>query len=479
MNSLTQAREHARDALTRLAHPFAPASARASVGVDPGPSRAMFARIRRHLALVYGGVLAAILLVAGLVLYVSMDRVLLGPVNPALAHEATTLAREWNEHGPICQQGPFGPGGGNGLYFTACFDPSGNFLGANPLVNFAPNFLSTPLVHAALTSPTGNATDTIDGGPTSSGTDVGAISRYALEVVDPANHSVVGVIVVGFPIQGTLDDLHTLLLVLLGVGALTLVGSALGGAFLAGRALAPARLALERQQHFIADAAHELRTPLTLMRADAEVLLRGQDQFDPDDALLLRDIVAETAHMGALADNLLLLARLDRGTAHPERDVVDLAVVAADAARRFQALAAQSHITLSERHEGPVLVVGDRLLLEQAALILLDNALKYNRDEGSVTLHAYVAGQEAVLDVRDTGIGIPAEHLARLGERFYRVDKARSRAKGGAGLGVSIARRIAALHDGSLSFASAPGQGTTAALRLPAARQNPPAPPTA
>lgn len=459
----------------RLPHPRWPfTQATRRPGDGPDPAREMFARIRRRLTLIYSGVLAAILILAGVVLYASMNRVLLGPFDPAVATVARDLAREWSEHGPICGPGPvFGPG--NGLYFIACYDASGNNTGYNQLVNLAPNFISPALVRAALTSPSGDAFDTVDGGVSSGGGDVGAIRRYALVVTDPDGQSAQGVIVVGLPIQSTLDDLHTLLLLLLGVGALTLLGAAAGGAFLAARALVPARLALDRQQHFIADAAHELRTPLTLMRADAEVLLRSQDRLDPDDAALLRDIVAENAHMSALADNLLLLARLDRGAAHPERDVVDLADIAASAARRAHALAGKSGITVSEHSAGPVLVVGDRLLLEQAVLILLDNALKYNRDNGSVDLRAFVTGQEAVLEVRDSGIGIPPEHLSRLGERFYRVDKARSRAKGGAGLGVSIARRIAALHDGALTFTSVPNQGTTASLRLPAARQHEPA----
>ena len=438
---------------------------------SPDPAHRMFRRIRRHLTLVYAGVLGAILLLAGLVLYASMNRVLLGPIDPALDREATQLTTEWHEHGPVCGGGPFAQGGS--FYLIACYDASGNLISYSPLVNLAPNFASPALARAALASPTGAATDTVDGGALNDGSDVGAIRREAVVIRDRSGQVALGVVQVGLSIQTTLNNLHVLLL-LLGVGALTLLGSAAGGALLAGRALAPARLALQRQQHFIADAAHELRTPLTLLRADAEVLLRSQAALPPDDAALLHDIIGETAHMSALADNLLTLARLDRGEAHAESDVVDLAEIAAGALRRSRALAEKAGITLTTRGNGPVLVVGDHLLLEQAALILLDNALKYNREAGSVTLHTYLSGQEAALEVADTGIGIPAEHLSRLGERFYRVDKARSRAKGGAGLGVSIARRIAALHGGALTFTSAPGAGTTATLRLPAARQSPP-----
>ncbi len=119
--------------------------------------------------------------------------------------------------------------------------------------------------------------------------------------------------------------------------------------------------------------------------------------------------------------------------------------------------------------EDEPLVIGDRTWLGQAALILVDNAIKYNRTGGAVTLRPYLDRQHAVLEVRDTGVGIAAADLPHLGERFYRVDKARSREMGGAGLGLSIARGIAAAHRGSLTFVSAPGEGTTATLSLPAA----------
>jgi len=117
-------------------------------------------------------------------------------------------------------------------------------------------------------------------------------------------------------------------------------------------------------------------------------------------------------------------------------------------------------------------VQGNRARLTQVFMTLIDNAIKYNRPGGEVMVRAWTEGDRAYVDVRDTGIGIEAAYLARLGERFYRVDKARSRESGGAGLGLSIVRRIASRHGGSFRLASAPGQGTTATLSLPAARTN-------
>jgi len=198
------------------------------------------------------------------------------------------------------------------------------------------------------------------------------------------------------------------------------------------------------------------------------VLLRGRDRLDPDDVPLLDDIVTETEHMGAITENMLTLARLDAGGYHLEQEVVDLSTVAQDVARRVRSLVAERYIQLTLEPAPDTLVLGDSARLGEVALILVDNAIKYNRAGGAVTIRTYRYGGQAVFEVQDTGIGVPPEHLQRLGERFYRVDKAHSRQMGGAGLGISIARGIAAAHHGTLTLTSVPGQGTTAMLRLPA-----------
>jgi signal transduction histidine kinase len=426
------------------------------------PSAAMFGGIRRRLTLWYTGVLAAILIVSGILLYVGMQQVLIGPIDGRLAASAQHVAAEWREHtdlpcpplGTVSQDAPY----------LACIDASGNNALVNRPASVLPNFVTPAIAQAARTSPSGSVVDTISGGD-----GFGAVRRYALVVSDPSGSGILGVVLVGVPIQGQLAALQTLATLLLLFGILTLLGAGLGGLFLSQRALAPAHLAFARQQAFIADAAHELRTPLTLLRADAEVLLRGRQRLDPEDAALLEDIVTETAHMGTLATNMLTLARLDAGDARLERDVVDLGDIAEQIGRRARALADEKRVALTVTREGTALVVGDRVLLEQAGLILLDNAIKYNREGGAVEVRAHVAEKRAYLTIQDTGAGIPPEHLPRLGERFYRVDKARSREAGGAGLGLSIARGIAVAHMGTLALTSDPGEGTTATLALPAA----------
>jgi signal transduction histidine kinase len=429
------------------------------------PSAAMYRRIRLRLTLLYAAVLAIVLLVASGLLYFGMWQTVMGPVNSGLSNAASGYAATWQRVGPPCFPGFNHPGDGGDSLFVACYDTGASFLGARGPVNSAPGFLNPSLARSALKD--GSDSDVIDGGNVG-GYDLGAISRYALAVRDPDTHQILGVIQVGVLTQGQLNAMDALLHLLLILGPLELLGATIGGFFLAERALAPARLAFERQQTFIADASHELRTPLTLLRADAEVLLRGRARFDPDDAALLEDIVVETEHLSAIANNLLTLARLDSGAMRLEPDVVDLSTIATDAAHRVDALARERGITIRLGQLSSVAVLGDPQLLAQATLALVDNALKYAGSGSEITLSTSREGDLATLAVHDTGPGIAAEHLPLLGQRFYRPDKARARAAGGAGLGLSVVRGILALHHGSLDLESAPGEGTTAVLLIPA-----------
>jgi signal transduction histidine kinase len=450
-----------------------------------GPSAAMFSGIRNRLIFWYVGVLAAILLLVGVVLYVAMQQTLFSQVNTNLVASAQIASRVWQENlardtTPAC----IDSGDLNAIatqvaqpnfpYFT-CFDsrpisyfPPGSqspYPNPNYQAVYQELYIDPSLARAALASSSGTATDRIDV------PGLGMVQRYA-QVVYEQDGSILGVVQTATPIDGQLTALETLGKLLLVCGLLTLVGATGGGIFLAQRALAPAHLAFARQQEFIADAAHELRTPLTLLRANAEVLLRGRERLDPDDALLLEDIVTESAHMGALANNLLMLARLDAGQETRKRDVVDITEIAEGIVRRAGAFAEENQVALrlEQPSTAPALVLGDEMLLSEATLILVDNAIKYNKPGGNVSLTVESDPHQVRLRVRDTGVGIDAEHLAHLGERFYRPDKARSRELGGAGLGLSIARSIAGAHSGALSLTSVPDQGTTAILMFPAAQ---------
>jgi signal transduction histidine kinase len=445
----------------------------------------MFKGIRNRLILWYIGILAAILLLLGILLYFAMQQTLFTQVNNDLMSNAQVLGRAWQinfaqqDPTPLClDRGALGniatqldvpyltcfyvtsPTSATSVFAQSSQSPQGPAT-TEPI--FQALTIDPSLARAALTSSSGTATDRVDV------YGLGTVQRFA-EVVPGPNNVPLGIVQVAVPINGQLIALSTLRVLLLLGGLLTILGATGGGIFLAQRALEPAYLAFERQQEFIADAAHELRTPLTLMRANAEVLLRGRERLDPDDTLLLEDIVTESAHMGALANNLLTLARLDAGQYSVKRDVVDMEEIAEALVRRAGALAEEHQVALhmSGSHR-PALVLGDEMLLSEAALILVDNAIKYNKPGGEVVIQVEPSDEQVTLWVRDTGVGISAEHLAHLGERFYRPDKARSREMGGAGLGLSIARSIAASHDGTLTLSSVPDQGTSAALILPAA----------
>src|SRR6266700_2772862 len=440
--------------------------------LSQGPEAALFQGLRIRLTLWYCLVLCAALVIFSVILYLGASFFLLNPVEGmavmhARDHTFTWLAgspeRACSSFGSPGRFGPPPPGQGASLLeMVACFDQNGTLLQTTYTAQLPSAFLSNIVAKKALQ--TGGANDTVDVGGT-----FGQTYRYAQAVPNPTGNGYIGVVIIGESIQVQENALSLILILLLSIGGLTLLGAGLGGLFLANRAMEPARLAWRNQQRFIGDAAHELRTPLTLLRADAEVLLRGRERLEEEDAALLEDIVAEANHMASLATSLLALARLDAGSVHREHEVVNLAEIAREGVRRVTALAGQMGIVVQVENTGTPYMIGDPMLLEQAVLVLLDNAIKYNRPGGHVTIRTAIKDEQALLEVRDTGIGIAAEHLPHLGERFYRVDKARSRQAGGTGLGLSIARRIVTAHDGALNLTSTLDQGTTVTLMLPLA----------
>lgn len=432
------------------------------------PGAGLFQGLRVRLTLWYCGMLGLALLLFGVVLYGGASYFLLTPVETDAAVQAHLHAEQWltGSRDRACpllvsrdqSSLPL-------LVEVVCFDQHGSLLADEHTSGLFAALLSTTLAKRALATgqPTSETVDT--------GGSVGQVYRYALAVPSPTGKGYVGVVVMAESIQVQEQALSSLLVLILSVGGLSLLGAGLGGLFLARRALAPARLAWANQQRFIADASHELRTPLTLLRTDAEVLLRSRAGLAAEDAALLEDIVAEANHMAGLANNLLTLARLDSRSSHQEHEVVRLADLTEAGARRVQALAGQAKIGVEVDTDARAVVIGDRALLEQAVLALLDNAIKYNRPGGRVIVRTAVKEDQALLQVEDTGIGIASEHLAHLGEPFYRVDQARAREAGGTGLGLSIVRSIARAHGGTLRLSSIPEQGTTVTLTLPLARR--------
>lgn len=225
--------------------------------------------------------------------------------------------------------------------------------------------------------------------------------------------------------------------------------------------------AFERITHFTADASHELRTPLAVMRTTAEVALRNPDPEEHREAL--EHILAELGHTANLVDNLLLIANADSGAEKLGKAPVDIAESVREVAAEAAVLARAKDIALETRLPPDAFwVEGDRQALRRLFLILLDNAVKYTPAGGRVEVRVSARGGNAAVSVADSGIGIAPEHLPRIFDRFYRVDRARSRREGGAGLGLAIGRWIAEAHGGSLTVASEAGRGSCFTFELAA-----------
>jgi two-component system OmpR family sensor kinase len=226
-----------------------------------------------------------------------------------------------------------------------------------------------------------------------------------------------------------------------------------------------ARTASEaRLRQFIADASHELRTPLTSIRGYAELFRRGAAERPDDLATAMRRIEDESARMGVLVDDLLLLARLDQGRPL-ERKPVDLVALASDAVDDARAVAPEHAITFETN--GPVLVTGDEARLRQVTSNLLANARVHTPPGTSVHVAVRSTSDGVRLEVADNGPGLSPEDAKHVFERFYRADPARARSAGGTGLGLSIVAAIAAAHGGRASLETAPGAGTTFRVDLP------------
>jgi heavy metal sensor kinase len=220
-------------------------------------------------------------------------------------------------------------------------------------------------------------------------------------------------------------------------------------------------------RRFTADASHELRTPLTVIRTEAEVALAKPLSL-AEHQQLLGSILEECSRLTRLTDQLLALAREDARAAHQAWESVDLAALVGDVAETMRPLAEAKELRLRVEINGVAPVSGNVARLREVFFNLLDNGIKYTPKGGEVEVRIDQNGPEAIVTVRDTGIGIPAEHVPHVFDRFYRVDKARSRAEGGTGLGLSIAQSTIVAHGGRIELTSAPDQGTTCTVRLPA-----------
>lgn len=224
--------------------------------------------------------------------------------------------------------------------------------------------------------------------------------------------------------------------------------------------------AFERQVRFTADASHELRTPLSIIYSHAELALSRQRTAE-EYRQTIEKCLRACQRMRSLVDSLLTLARADAGRLQLKVETVDLARVAEECVELARPLAQVRRVRFTTDLR-PAAVSADPFRIAQAITNLLTNAINYNRDDGAVTVTVGREDSWAVISVADTGPGISPEDQKHLFERFYRVDKARSREMGGSGLGLAICRSIVEAHGGNVSCASVPGEGSTFTIRLPA-----------
>jgi heavy metal sensor kinase len=224
--------------------------------------------------------------------------------------------------------------------------------------------------------------------------------------------------------------------------------------------------AMLNSQRFIADASHELRTPLTVLRGELERMARDT-RLPADSQESAGSLLEEAERLAHIVEGLLAISRLDAGEAQTAWGRFDLAELVATTADQMSLLAQDKNIRVSCEASEAVFVDGDQARLKQVVVNLVDNAIKYTPERGTVDLRVAAGEGQARFEVTDTGIGIPAGALPHVFERFFRVDSARSREQGGAGLGLAIVKSICTAHHGRVEVSSQPGKGSSFRVELP------------
>lgn len=262
------------------------------------------------------------------------------------------------------------------------------------------------------------------------------------------------------PVHASLNDL-LMVFIWVGVGSLLVLFGV--SVFFASRAVKPIQAAFEKQQQFLADASHELRTPLTVIQTQLALL---GSLGDPQEVKWIEGIKTETTNMAGLVTDMLDLAKLDH-VAEPVRVEASLKALLEKSLLSYEAIFFERGIELSVSFEEEVMSRMDPEGIRRVLVILLDNALKYTPSGGHVEIRLSREKHKAWLRIRNTGEGIPEDRLEAIFDRFVRLDASRTKATGGYGLGLAIARGIAEQHGGRLTASSHPGEWTEMTLVLP------------
>jgi len=461
--------------------------------------------LRLRLTLWYGSALALILIVFSTVLYVLTARTLRDAVDQSLEETAAAAVRSLEERGflPLIDEDELlsqFPELARIDKFFQIFSPSGTITIRSPNVKQHDVPLSRQALEVAFSGRTIFESAKYPKEP--------PLRLISVPIVYQKN--LLYIVQVGTSMESVDQTLNRLLLVLLVTMPIALAVSLAGGWFMAGRALRPVDAITQAAQRiaggdltqrltvpasadeigrltntfndmidrletsfrqirqFSSDASHELRTPLTVMKGETELALRRpRDQHDYQ--VVLESNLEEIDRMTRIVDELLFLSRADMGEVKMERLPVRLETLIEDIHRQASLLGQERDIQVVLGAVTPAIVLGDELRLRELFLNLVDNAVKYSKPAGTVDIALAVEQGEARLSVADRGIGIAAEDLPRIFDRFYRTDDARAHTKKGTGLGLAICTWIAESHQGRIDVKSEVGVGSTFTVTLPLA----------
>src|SRR2546422_5767152 len=401
----------------------------------------MFSAARWRLTVVFTGVLVVVLIACGVVVYLTTRSVMYDRVDHDLEDRARSDLALFQggphgepDRGPPGSGSEFDPGG----YFYAISDTDGQILKGSAYLDTQALASSTTLVKA------------MDNGDTFADTKSSKGEPQRIYAVAVTVNGTPGVVQIGRSTEPEEAALSQLRIILLRVLAVSIVPAVAGGYLLSGRALRPIKTAMESQRTFIADASHELRTPVAVVRTNAELLKR---HFEPDtaqtagsDQVALDDILSESDRLGRMVDQMLTLAEADAGQRTVLTAEVSLNELVDQVTRSMRSLAEARENSLNAQLNSDISLSGDPSRLRELLTVLLDNAVKYTDAGGRVDVSVRKEHRKAIITVSDNGPGIPSEALPHVFDRFYRVDKARSRESGGTGLGLAIARHIVDAH---------------------------------
>jgi two-component system, OmpR family, manganese sensing sensor histidine kinase len=296
-------------------------------------------------------------------------------------------------------------------------------------------------------------------------TDKVPIQVVTVPIIASDNGELVGYVTVSQSLEEFDETLQKLDWVLGGGIIITLVLSSIGGILLTRQAMQPIEESFERLKQFTADASHELRSPLMAIKINAELPLEYPEEIGPKDAEKFQAIASATNQMARLTEDLLLLARTDR-VDNQNRDTLNLTSILQNLIQLYKAQAEAKQINLKFQLIANLQLIGDSVQLTRLFTNLVENAIYYTPSGGVVEIKTSRVGSQLYVNVQDTGVGIVAEDIDKVFERFWRADQSRSYWSGGSGLGLAIAQAIAQNHGGLISVTSQLGVGSCFTVRL-------------